>query len=180
MDNPDLQAEFDAAFNSFAAAGMPEDTPAGDLSHDALALAIGELFADQWRYVDQWGHWYLWAGTHWQRDDRRRVWTLVREFVRERALGLDTKTATKLRSAETVAAIISLARSNSEFAAGVGNWDRDPYLLGTPRHRRPAHGRAARSPCPGDYVTKITAVAPAPPGHTGATVVCVSRPHLPP
>ena len=58
-----------------AADGLPEDLPAGNLSHDALALALGGQYADLWRYVDLWGHWYLWSGTHWRRDDRRRVWT---------------------------------------------------------------------------------------------------------
>ena len=39
---------------------------------------------------------------------------------------------TKLRSAETVAAVVNLARSNREIAAASTQWDRDPYLLGTP------------------------------------------------
>ena len=94
---------------------------------------MGERYADQWRYVDLWGHWYLWTGTHWQRDDKRRVLDHgPRVHARPWRIGLDEKAAARLRSAETVAAVVNLARSNREFAAGVGDWDRDPYLLGTP------------------------------------------------
>ena len=180
MDNPDFDAEYDAAMSALAADGLPEDTPAGDLSHDALALAVGQLYADQWRYVDLWGHWYLWAGTHWQRDDKRRVWTLVREFVRDRAIGLDTKTATKLRAAETIAATVNLSRSNVEFAALAGDWDRDPYLLGTPagtvdlRTWRAARGAAWRL----HHQAHGHGVRAA--GHRRADVARVPRSHLPP
>jgi putative DNA primase/helicase len=161
VDNPDLDAEYEAAMSALAADGLPEYTPASDLSHDALALGVGQLYADQWRYVDLWGHWYLWAGTHWQRDDKRRVWTLVREFVRDRAIGLDTKTATKLRAAETIAATVNLSRSNVEFAALAGDWDRDPYLLGTPAGTVDLRSGELREARPGDFITKLTAVAPA-------------------
>ena len=37
----DLDAEFDQAMAGLEAAGLPEDTPDGDYSHDALALAWG-------------------------------------------------------------------------------------------------------------------------------------------
>ena len=37
----DLDAEFDVAIAGLRTAGLPEDTPAGDYSHDALALAWG-------------------------------------------------------------------------------------------------------------------------------------------
>ena len=115
-----------------AADGLPKDTPAGDLSHDALALALGEQYAEQWRYVDLWGHWYLWTGTHWQRDDKRRVWTKVRDFIRDRALGLDARAATRLRSAETIAAVVNLARRISNSRPASRDWDRNTSLLGTP------------------------------------------------
>ena len=134
-------------------------TPAGDYSHDALALAVGERYADHWRHVDLWGHWYLWTGTHWQRDDKRRVWTKVREFARVRATGLDNKAASRLRSAETIAAVVNLARSNREFAAGVSDWDRDEYLLGTPGGTVDLRTGDLREARPADRIAKL------PPSH---------------
>jgi putative DNA primase/helicase len=160
----DLDAQFDAAMAAMAEEGLPEDTPPGDLSHDALALAIGAAWADSARYVDQWGHWFFWDGARWARDLKRNAWTLTREYIRLRAIGLDPKTATKLRSAETIAAVVNLARSNRELAALASEWDRDPYLLGTPGGTVDLRTGELRGPEPGDHITKLTAVAPAVPG----------------
>jgi putative DNA primase/helicase len=149
------------AMAGLAGDGLPEEAPPGDLSHDALALAMGKEWMDTARYVDLWGRWYFWAGTHWARDDKRVAWTLAREFVRGRAVGLGAKLATRLRSAETIAAIVGLARSNRELAAGVADWDRDPYLLGTPDGTVDLRTGELREARPGDRITKLTAVAPA-------------------
>ena len=64
----DLDAEFDQAMAGLEAAGLPDDTPDGDYSHDALALAWGAGSADTARYVDAWGWWLHWDGTRWKRD----------------------------------------------------------------------------------------------------------------
>lgn len=85
----------------------------------------------------------------------------MREFVRPRAVGLTAKAATKLRSAETIAAVVSLARSNRELAAGVKEWDRDPYLLGTPGGTVDLRTGELRNADPADQITKLTAVSPA-------------------
>ena len=142
--------------------GLPQETPGGELSHDALALEWGAEVADRARHVDRWGHWYLWNGVRWARDDKRTVWTMVREFTRQRAVDLDSKMATKLRSADTIAAVVNLARSNRELAAGVEEWDRDPYLLGTPGGTVDLRTGELRDADPADQITKLTAVAPGP------------------
>src|SRR5690606_2721635 len=66
--------------------------------------------------------------------------------------------------APTVAAVAGLAQSNPDQAATVEQWDADPWLLGTPGGTvdlRTGQLRAARHD---DYITKATAVVPAPPG----------------
>ena len=150
MDDQSADANLDDAFEhtlaGLAAEGLPDDTPAGDYSHDALAIAWGVSLEDTARYVDGWGWWLLWLGTHWQRDQRRLAWTLAREFIRPLALGLPEKVATKLRSADTVAAVVNLARSNREIAV-----DRRPMgpRSVSPRHARrhggSPHRRSARA-----------------------------------
>jgi putative DNA primase/helicase len=77
---------------------------------------------------------------------------------------VDEATARTLRRADTVAKVVSLARSNPAQVATVDTWDADPWLLGTPGgvvDLRTGKLRAAR---PTDYITMSTAVAPAPPG----------------
>lgn len=144
--------------------GEPPMAGSGDLSHDALALDVGKAWDGGARYVDRWGKWLLWSETHWCEDDRRAVWTMTRSFVRRRATGLEERLAAKLRSAETVAAVVNLARSNPEIASGVAEWDRDLDLMGTPGGTIDLRTGELRQARPEAAITKLTAVAPAPPG----------------
>ena len=68
--------------------------------------------------------------------------------------------AQRLRSAQTVAAVERLARSDRRHAATVDQWDSDLWILNTPAgvvDLRTVKIRPARRE---DYCTKITAVAP--------------------
>ena len=71
--------------------------------------------------------------------------------------------AKTLRSAQTVANVIGLARSNPEQVATVAQWDADPWLLGTPGGTVDLRTGTLRPARPLDYITKQTAVTPAPP-----------------
>lgn len=138
-----------------------------DFTHDGLALHLGDQWRDDARHVAAWGRWMFWNGTVWREDDRLEHMTRTRAFLRELAAGLPAKmesAAKKLRQADTVAKVVGLARSNQAQVATVDQWDADPWLLGTPAGTvdlRTGELRAAR---PEDYITKTTAVTPAPPG----------------
>lgn len=151
-----------------------------DLSHDGLALALGEEWADQARHVALWGKWLFWNGAKWEIDERLLHMTRTRAYLRRRADGLvraaeagriegfdvdkAEAVAKTLRSAQTVAHVVGLARSNPKQAASVGQWDADPWLLGTPGGTVDLRTGKLRPAAPGDHITKTTAVAPAPPG----------------
>jgi putative DNA primase/helicase len=92
------------------------------------------------------------------------AWTLAHEFIRPLAFGLDAGTASRLRSAETIASVVNLARTNHELAATVEAWRGGPYLLGTPGGAVDLRTGELREARPGDQITKLTTVAPAPPG----------------
>lgn len=120
-----------------AAAAASGDAEPGvrDLTHDGLALALGDDWADEGRHVAAWGRWYFFDGSVWREDEMLEHMTRARAFLRARAseLPLESEaTARRLRRAETVAKVVGLARSNSSQAAAVDQWDADPYHLGHP------------------------------------------------
>ncbi|PZX44575.1 P4 family phage/plasmid primase-like protein [Roseinatronobacter thiooxidans] len=154
-----------------------------DLSHDALANEMGRRgFSRNARYVSTWGKWLFWDRTRWTVDERMEHMTRTREFLRTRAAEMlawaERKAATleaekadklmkwaeqearTLRNKNTVAAIESLARSNSDSVASPDLFDADRLLLGTPGGTvdlRTGKMRLARRE---DYITKLTSVTP--------------------
>ena len=132
-------------------AAAPE--PISDLSHDALALDLGEGWRDTARYVAIWGRWLFWTGSRWERDDRLAHMTQTRDFLRRRAEALVTTSQEpeaaredrqSLLSAPLIANVASLARSNTELAASGEQWERTHGHGHAGRHCRPAHRRPAR------------------------------------
>jgi putative DNA primase/helicase len=73
------------------------------------------------------------------------------------------KTARWLLSAQTVAAVLNLARSDPRLAATVDQWDADPFILGGNMYCDLRTGQL-KQPDPKDYITKITAAPAAPRG----------------
>lgn len=139
----------------------------GALSHDALALQMGEAWRSDARYVAAWGRWLFWNGAIWRFDDTLQHMTRTRAFLREKAQHLPTAFddfKRHMRRADTIAKVVGLARSNPVQAATVEQWDADPWLLGTPSGTVDLRTGELREARPEDYITKTTAVAPAPPG----------------
>lgn len=106
-----------------------------DLTHDGLALDLGDYWKNEAQHVASWGRWLFWDGSLWQHDEQLEHMTRTRAFLRELAAGLPEQmeqAAKRLRNAETVAKVVSLARSNAAQAATVGQWDADTFRLGHP------------------------------------------------
>jgi putative DNA primase/helicase len=116
----------------------------------------------------------------WEADERLLHMTRTRDYLRARAdgvvkaaaagkiKGLDVDKAEAiakgLRSAQTVAHVVGLARSNRELASTVAAWDADPWKLNTPAGIVDLKTGNLLPSDPLAYCTKSTAVAPAPPG----------------
>jgi putative DNA primase/helicase len=160
--------------------GAPE---VADLSQDALAADMGARGWDQdARHVAMWGKWLFWTGARWEIDDRHEHWTRTRDYLRARAGELAeaasegndsmrrwaTKQGETLRSKNSVAAVEALARSNPASVARPTDFDADAMLLGTPGGTVDLRTGELRTARREDRITKLTAVAPAPPGSTPA------------
>ena len=151
-----------------------------DLSHDGLALDMGRRWQHGARHVALWGKWMFWSGARWEADERLIHLTRTRKYLRARAdclvraaargeiAGCDVDQAEalakQLRSAPMVANVVGLARSNEELVATVDQWDADPFLLGTPAGTVDLRTGKLRPARQADFITKCTAVAPAPAG----------------
>ncbi|SPJ31475.1 phage/plasmid primase, P4 family [Falsiruegeria mediterranea] len=152
----------------------PNEPEAIDLSHDALAIALGKSGWDRdARYVAAWNKWLFWDGTHWAIDDRLKHMTLTRKFLRECAERLTEQTdvdsqrkrvekqAGIIRGKTTVAAVADFARSNPASAARPDDFDAERALLGTPEGTVDLCTGETRAARREDMITKQAAVAPA-------------------
>ena len=95
-------------------------------------------------------------------DDTLHAFDRARAICRQAAAECDKLTlATAIASAKTVAAIDRLSRADRRIAATVDQWDCDPWLLNTPAGIVDLRTGNAYRHRAEDYMTKITAVAPA-------------------
>jgi putative DNA primase/helicase len=132
-----------------------------EFSDDTLALKFTQRYGADFRYTAKWGRWSIWTGTVWKDDSTLAVFDLARQICRsESVLCPNERTASRVTSAPTVAAVERLARSDRRHAAAVEQWDADPWVLNTPGgivDLRTGQLRPARRE---DYCSKVTAVAP--------------------
>lgn len=138
------------------------DDQASPLNDDTLARYFTKTYSEDLRYVATWGRWLRWNGQRWERDETLHTFDLVRGICRKvAAMTEKSQLATRIGSAQTVAAVERLARADRRHAAGTEQWDRDPWQLNTPGgivELRSGELRPARRE---DFCTKATAVAPA-------------------
>jgi putative DNA primase/helicase len=103
-----------------------------EFSDEALALQFSARHADELRFCAVWNRWFQWNGGYWRPDETLKAFDLARAICRTVSAALPTeksKIATGVASAKTVAAIVTLARSDRRHAATADQWDQDPWLF---------------------------------------------------
>ena len=141
-----------------------------EFSDDWLAVGFAEGHKDRLRYTAERSRWQQWKEkTHWDQDRTLLGLDLVRDHCRRvvTEMGDDDETKTlrhRLSSGKTIAAVERLARADRRMAALPEQWDRDPWLLNTPEGTIHLQNGKAKENDPADFITRITAVAPAPAG----------------
>jgi putative DNA primase/helicase len=111
---------------------FPDEPRPPAFSEESLALRFAYQHAGDLRYIDVWGKWLLWDGKRWAPDETRKAFDCSRTICRAAAAECNNKHASQLASAKTVAATLSLARSDRRLAATIDQWDSDPWMLNTP------------------------------------------------
>jgi putative DNA primase/helicase len=139
------------------------NTPDAPLfSEELLALLFAERHADTLRFVSKQSQWFIWDGTCWREDKTRKAFSLARDVCREISLlSNEAKLRRKVASAQTRAAVVSLAGEDRRLVATIEQWDADPWLLNTPDGVVDLHTGKLREHRREDYMTKQTAVSPA-------------------
>jgi putative DNA primase/helicase len=156
--DPDLKVEADKLRKNKS---KPNGQGADEFSDDALALDFTDRHKHELRYVAKWGTWLHWDGARWKFEDTLKVFDLARAVARDFANACDNPgDKPKIASAKTVAAIVSLARSDRRHAATVDIWDTDHWLLNTPGGIVDLKTGTLLPHDPTTYITKVSAVAP--------------------
>ena len=146
-----------------------EPSPSPPYSEDAIALELIDDHNFYLRYVAAWKSWMLWEQGVWRRERTLWIYDQIRALCRRHAafliFGLTTEKriryARQLVSAKTVAGIAQLARTDRRISALPDQWDTDPMLLNTPSGVVDLVTGKLGISRPDDYMTKLTAVAPA-------------------
>jgi putative DNA primase/helicase len=121
---------------------------------DQVALNFASKHEQDFRFIAKWGRWMKWDGNRWHHEDTLRAFDEARKLCREAS---DAK-------ARTVAAVVTLARSDRIIAATEHQWDTGGKLVNANGTTIDLRTGLARKPDLRDYITKSAAVAPAAPG----------------
>lgn len=153
-------AEKETADARAKATDIEDGGSVGLFSDDGLALYFASRHVDDFRWSPGLG-WMRNVGSVWARDDELKRFDAARRLARGvAALAKKPDVAARLASARTVAAIVTLAQSDTRLVLPVTAWDADPMLLNTPSGIVDLRTGQMRERRTDDYVTQGTAVAP--------------------
>jgi putative DNA primase/helicase len=142
-------------------------SPQGDVcapafSDEHLAQTFVARHGEDFRYVAKGKGWERWDGARWQPDQKRTAFNCARAICREFGHAAGKNLQRTIASAKTRAAVVSLAQDDHIIAATADQFDADPWLLNTPDGTVELKTGQLRLHERGDYITKLTSVAPDP------------------
>lgn len=136
---------------------VPIAAASAEVSEDLIALSFAAQFGATMRFDHDEGRWFEWDSVCWRRDETERGFHYAREIGR--TLGDAKRTMCK---ASVAAGAERFCRSDPTLAVTSKNWDRDPWLLGTPGGTIDLRDGDLRQADPQDGITKLAAVTPEP------------------
>jgi putative DNA primase/helicase len=136
-----------------------------DMTDLGNARRLVRLCGEDIRYVHAWSSWLVWQDNHWRRDDDEAITRIAKATVEQMHVdAMSTsdeamrtmlrKHAIKSQSANAIAAMVKLARSELEVILPVKKLDADPYLLGVENGAVDLRTLRFRPVRRDDYVTK--------------------------
>lgn len=165
--DPDTGEVYDDAKAAATPDADPEDDIPALYSEISLAMRFSTAHGDKARYVAEWGKWFLYRDGCWREDRTLKVWRWAKKISQSASHEIEemqpkNKTAAKsIASAKSVAAILTLARSDKRHAAETVQWDKDQWLLNTPSGVADLRTGKILEHDPDLHLSKMTAVAPA-------------------
>ncbi|WP_088347468.1 MULTISPECIES: phage/plasmid primase, P4 family [Rhodomicrobium] len=133
----------------------------GTVSQDAIATAFVGTADGRLLYCHSEGRWFFWEGHWWHKDERQLAFHFARKVARELSERLGDDDQKAIRRATFAAGVERFARSDPFVARTASDWDRDPWLLGTPGGTVDLKTGVLRPGDPADGITRVTAIPPA-------------------
>ncbi|MEK7888247.1 phage/plasmid primase, P4 family [Burkholderia contaminans] len=127
----------------------------GRLSDDTAAVLFACQQAGQLCFDARHGRWYLWCGSHWQHDEDGTVIERVRTLLRELMPDSDIR----VHGIKMIHSVEHLARTDPRLQT-VGEFDPDPWLLGTPVGVVDLRDGTLRDARPDDRISRLTGCSP--------------------
>jgi putative DNA primase/helicase len=152
----------DRGFLSEAAA---DEGASFDLTEHCVAVAFSRRSRERFRYCHTTGAWFIWTGTIWQRDYKKRALTQARRLTAELNRDEPLKTRAITGRYAFAAAVERYAQADPALAVTADVWNSDPWLLGTPGGVVDLRTGQLRPAERTDFITRSTAVAPAEVAH---------------
>lgn len=131
------------------------------VSEDLAALAFVEQHGRDLRFCHDSGCWYRWDNQIWREDKTRLAFQFARELIRSLAEDGDHKKRINVGRAAFAGGVEKFAKGDPRVAVSIEFWDRDAWLLGTPRGTVDLRTGILRPSLREDGITKSTQVAPA-------------------
>jgi putative DNA primase/helicase len=140
------------------------------VSEASLAATIAEHAGDKWKYDTDNQVWLRWVDTHWARRqtpemlDKTRLFAIEFTGALKKNEIITNAEAVKFQTQRAIGAIERICRSLPSFLARTALFDADPHALGTPAGTIDLRNGEIRAADPGDHITILATVVPAPPG----------------
>jgi putative DNA primase/helicase len=131
------------------------------VTEDQAAIEFARRYAGSLRFCHDAGTWYEWTGSIWKQNRTGLAFQFARQLARDLATSEDDKIRYVTSKTSFAAGVERFARSDPAFAVTSEQWDKDPFLLGTPSGTVNLRTGLLRASNPADGITKSTAVAPA-------------------
>lgn len=131
-----------------------------ELDEDGVIRAFTLAHKDELRFDHSAGCWFRFDGNSWRREETKLAHHYARSLAT--AMAEDDPKAKALRTVHVWEAIERGARTEREFVATADDWNRDPWLLGTPSGTVDLRTGELRSGAPEDRISRLTAAAPVP------------------
>jgi putative DNA primase/helicase len=127
----------------------------------AVAETFAAASAFRLRYDHEAGRWFRWDRVRWRRDDQQETFHEIAAFAKAHAAVLEKpRDRIAARRAAFAGGVERLARADPLLRTTGALWDADPFLLGTPGGTVDLRSGELRAADPGDYITRLAAVAP--------------------
>jgi putative DNA primase/helicase len=130
------------------------------ITEDQAALEFSRRYSQQLRFDHDAGKWRQWTGSIWRANRTGVAFHWARELARELAAKAPDKIRYVSSKTSFAAGVERFARSDPTFAVTSDQWDKDPFLLGTPEGTVDLTTGRLRPGDPEDGITKATLVAP--------------------